>query len=186
MLKNTDSGLCTLLGYDKLTCHGAPVSPTHPAGSVFKILRTTKNGDAQSQPQQAYKRSPASPAQPTAAATGNGAPGVLAVASPNKTWVGVTGAIVLGTATALALEALACSLFRGGLSRAGGGISEHAEDFFSISAVRRGLACAAGVTICVVGVVGDLWESLLKRAAMVKVSVYFCRCVGGGVPSWLD
>ena len=44
------------------------------------------------------------------------------------------------------------------------------EKAFSLGSMGLGLLGAAGAGICVVGVVGDLWESLLKRMAMVKVS----------------
>eukprot|EP00752_Nemacystus_decipiens_P006315 g5694.t1 len=138
------------------------------AGSVFKVLRRNRNSYFRPQRQQPSKRSP--PAQAELAATGSKTPGLLAVASPNKTWVGVTGAIVLGTATALVLEGLAGRLLMGRLSRASAGSSDHAEDVFTVTGLGRGLLCAAGVAVCMVGVVGDLWESLLKRAAMVKDS----------------
>lgn len=133
----------------------------HIAGSIFKYLRSKQHGDVQSQqPQQPQKRSSAGLPPKTVAATGSSTPGLLAVASPNKTWVGVTGAIILGTATALVLEGLACRL----------SASEPVQDCFSVSALNRDLLCATGVVICAVGIVGDLWESLLKRAAMVKAS----------------
>lgn len=48
-------------------------------------------------------------------------------------------------------------------------ISEKA--FFSLGGMTPLWLGVAGAGICVVGVVGDLWESLLKRLAMVKVSV---------------
>eukprot|EP00903_Cladosiphon_okamuranus_P017954 g16519.t1 len=132
------------------------------AGSVFKILRRGKH-----QPRQ---RSPASPASAGAATAGNQTPGLLAVASPNKTWVGVTGAIVLGTATALTLEGLACRLLTGTSWKMNNEFAREPEDVFSITGLNRGLLCATGVAICAVGVVGDLFESLLKRSAMVKDS----------------
>lgn len=115
----------------------------------------------------------ATPADAAVAATGNSNLSLLTVASPNKTWVGVTGAIVLGTVTAVTLENGA--LFRlvsGPLTQMGvdvpGDLTE--QGVFSIDGMRWGRLCATGVAICVVGVVGDLWESLLKRTAMVKVS----------------
>lgn len=164
------------------------VSSTYLAGSIFNILRRTQHGDAQSQQQQTCNWSPVSPAPAAVAAAAESeseTPGLLTVASPNKTWVGVTGAIVLGTATALALEGLACRLFTGTLSRTSVGLPEQAEDIFSITAMDRGLLCATGVAICVVGVVGDLWESLLKRTAMVKVSALLWCFWGSGVQSWI-
>lgn len=44
----------------------------------------------------------------------------------------------------------------------------------SIGGMRWEHLSVAGMAICVVGVVGDLWESLLKRTAMVKVREYVC------------
>lgn len=159
-------------------CWGMPIEPfrtvvrrhMYLAGSVFKLLRRKQ--------QHQRKRSPASPAPAAVgvAATGSTTPSLLAVASPNKTWVGVAGAIILGTTTALALEGLTCRLFAGTLSRASDGLS----DVFSITALNQGLLCATGVALCMVGVVGDLWESLLKRAAMVKVSVFHWLCCKRG------
>lgn len=55
-----------------------------------------------------------------------------------------------------------------GVSAAGGGAFSGGV-FFSLGDMAPAWLGVAGVGICVVGVVGDLWESLLKRLATVKV-----------------
>ncbi|CAM9299991.1 unnamed protein product [Laminaria digitata] len=104
-------------------------------------------------------------------------PSILSVASPNKTWVGVIGAVALGTATALTLRPgvhiLSVTVFSSWSSSGGGGGDGGffvPEEAFSLGGMSPGLIGAAGAGICVVGVVGDLWESLLKRMATVKDS----------------
>lgn len=49
----------------------------------------------------------------------------------------------------------------------GGDLSD--EEAYSIESMSPAWLGVTGVLICAVGVVGDLWESLLKRLAMVKV-----------------
>jgi phosphatidate cytidylyltransferase len=66
--------------------------------------------------------------------------------SPNKTWEGLIGGLALGTITSV----LCAWLF--GLD------------------INYGLAALAGLTLAVVGVFGDLTESLIKRQAGVKDS----------------
>ncbi|CAN0233312.1 unnamed protein product [Scytosiphon promiscuus] len=143
------------------------------AGSVFKALRRKRRGVREPRRQDA--RSSDDPKSTAAASTatspGVSNPGLLNVASPNKTWVGVTGAIVLGTTTALTLEGVLRVLYLGPLSQSHR-VSSGEQDgvFFSLGGVPWGWLGSAGVAVCGVGVVGDLWESLLKRAAMVKDS----------------
>ncbi|CAN0013256.1 unnamed protein product [Ectocarpus fasciculatus] len=148
------------------------------AGSVYKVLRRKRQHLSSSAllQQQQRQRSSAShtPAAAGAAETtaSNKHPGVLTVASPGKTWVGVTGAIALGTATALTLEPALFFLFHGPLLLQGGEnlAGEERGDFFSAGGMPSGRLGFLGAGLCVVGVVGDLWESLLKRTAMVKDS----------------
>lgn len=122
------------------------------AGSIFKFLQRKRQQHNSNK------------------ATGHNIPSLLAVASPNKTWVGVTGAIFLGTTTAVALEGSLRRLASGPLSQLGVGLpGDLSAGVFSIGTMGWQGLSAAGVAICVVGVVGDLWESLLKRTAMVKV-----------------
>ncbi|CAM9246272.1 unnamed protein product, partial [Discosporangium mesarthrocarpum] len=77
-------------------------------------------------------------------------PNVLTLASPNKTWAGVAGAMTLGTLTAVAWSE--------GWGWAG-------YDGFSASSLPLQARAAVGMALSVMGVVGDLGESMLKRAA---------------------
>lgn len=138
-------------------------------------MRDSRHQDARS----LDRREPTAVHAAAAAASadaGAKSPGLLNVASPNKTWVGVGGAIVLGTITAVSLEGVLDRLCRAGLlSPAGSGSQEQCGLFFSLGGVTGGWLGLAGVGLCAVGVVGDLWESLLKRAAMVKVGMTVSR-----------
>ncbi|CAN0041267.1 unnamed protein product [Pylaiella littoralis] len=146
------------------------------AGSVFKLLQRKRERNLRVSPQLQQKQqrdlsTGVTQAADAFAATGNST-SLLTVASPNKTWAGVTGAVALGTATALALEGSLFYLISGPLSQMGVGLpgDVRAGGVFSIGDMRWERLGAAGVAVCVVGVVGDLWESLLKRTAMVKDS----------------
>lgn len=123
------------------------------------------------------------PQRLTTTTTTTAPPGILSVASPNKTWAGVIGAVALGTATALALRPGLRLLSVAFSSSLGSGRHEGfivPEEAFSLGGMGLGLLGAAGAGICVVGVVGDLWESLLKRMAMVKVSGWGLAVCGVG------
>lgn len=99
---------------------------------------------------------------------------MLTVASPNKTWVGILGAVALGTGTAVALGALAphvrWSSAPSMFSRHPGDDGDQPEHgAFSLASMAPVQLGFAGAGLCLVGILGDLWESLLKRAASVKV-----------------
>ncbi|CAM9493584.1 unnamed protein product [Ascophyllum nodosum] len=131
------------------------------AGSIFKALRRRHGRTLRARP------SPSdSPATAAKAAPSADVPSILAIASPNKTWVGVTGAISLGTATALAAGPAIALLSR--LVFSLGVLSP--EESFSLGKMTPAWLGITGAGVCVLGIVGDLWESLLKRAATVKDS----------------
>ncbi|CBN74856.1 Phosphatidate cytidylyltransferase [Ectocarpus siliculosus] len=149
------------------------------AGSMYKVLRRKRQLHlSSSELLQRHQRSSASQTPPAAAGAaemtpGQKHPGLLTVASPGKTWVGVTGSIALGTATALTLEqALLFLLHEPLLSRVGESLpgEEERGGVFSVGGMSSGRLGVVGAGLCIVGVVGDLWESLLKRTAMVKDS----------------
>ncbi len=89
------------------------------------------------------------------------APGI----SPGKTWAGVGGAVVAVLAAALLLARLAPSL----------------PAFTTLLQQRLGIAAAGAVLVGLVAlsVVGDLFESLLKRQAQVKDSSHLLPGHGG-------
>lgn len=77
---------------------------------------------------------------------------------------------MLGTTTALVLEGVLGGLFRRPFSEIyGDWPGERNGVTFSLGGVPWGWLGLAGAAMCAVGVLGDLWESLLKRTAMVKV-----------------
>lgn len=156
------------------------------AGSVFKMLRPKEKAKRSPQQQQQHQQHlrPIAKAKlaartttttNTTIANNKSTPGMLAVASPNKTWVGVAGAVFLGTSTALALgvsdRLLLLSPYLYFFSgEDGGGELSRSNEVFAFGHATQMKLGAAGVALCAVGIVGDLWESLLKRAANVKVS----------------
>lgn len=151
------------------------------AGSMYKVLRRKRQLHlSSSELLQQRQRSSASQTPPAAAGAAEMTPvkkhpGLLTVASPGKTWVGVTGSIALGTATALTLEQALLFLLHGPLlSRVGESLpgEEEKGGVFSVGGMSSRRLGGVGAGLCVVGVVGDLWESLLKRTAMVKVSAW--------------
>ena len=81
--------------------------------------------------------------------------------SPNKSWEGVFGGLFLGT--------LSCTLLAHFLP-----IPFENAGFSSLPRI-----IAASLLICIAGIVGDLVESLFKRAAAVKDSAGFIPGMGG-------
>ncbi|CAN0207887.1 unnamed protein product [Ectocarpus sp. 12 AP-2014] len=146
---------------------------------MYKVLRRKRQLHlSSSELLQRRQLSSASQTPPAAASAAEMTPGkkhagLLTAASPGKTWVGVSGSIALGTATALTLEqALLFLLHEPLLSRVGESLpgEEERGGVFSVGGMSSGRLGVVGAGLCVVGVVGDLWESLLKRTAMVKDS----------------
>lgn len=80
--------------------------------------------------------------------------------SPSKTWEGLIGGLVTGTLTAIIYVA-----------------AFHGK--FGMIVIEPYVAMAAGLLLAIVGMVGDLAESLLKRAAQVKDSGMFIPGIGG-------
>lgn len=80
--------------------------------------------------------------------------------SPNKTWEGFAGAILTGLLVSLAINAAR-----------GGDFGVVGMDVFD--------AAALGVLLPIVGTLGDLFESLLKRAAKIKDSSAVLKGLGG-------
>ena len=80
--------------------------------------------------------------------------------SPNKSWEGVAGGLFLGT--------LSCSLLAYFLPVFA------SYGFFSLPRI-----IIASLLICIAGIVGDLVESLFKRAATIKDSAGFIPGMGG-------
>ncbi|CAM9721433.1 unnamed protein product [Ectocarpus sp. 13 AM-2016] len=149
------------------------------AGSMYKVLRRKRPLHlSSSELLQRRQLSSGSQTPPAADGAADMTPGkkhlgLLTVASPGKTWVGVTGSIALGTATALTLEQVLLFLLHEPLlSKVGESLpgEEERGGVFSVGGMSSGRLGVVGAGLCIVGVVGDLWESLLKRTAMVKDS----------------
>lgn len=80
--------------------------------------------------------------------------------SPNKTWEGIAGALVLAV-----LIGIGIFYFLG----------SHLPPF------SMGMVCALSLLFGIVGIAGDLAESLLKRSLQIKDSGYALPGIGGGL-----